>query len=40
MLRPATDGSRWYADDVPLKGRVNMVLKPLDTSNSQIRRRG
>ena len=36
LLVTATDGSRWYADNVQLKGRVNVVLKPLPTSDSQI----
>ena len=30
LLVTASDGSRWYADNVALEGRVNVVLKPLD----------
>lgn len=29
LLVRASDGSRWYADDVPQKGRANVVLRPL-----------
>ena len=29
LLVTASDGSRWHAEGVPLKGRVNVVLRPL-----------
>jgi hypothetical protein len=29
LLVTASDESRWYADNVPLDGRANVVLKPL-----------
>jgi hypothetical protein len=30
LLVTATDGSQWYADDVPRAGHISAVLRPLN----------
>jgi len=34
LLVKASDGSRWYAENVALQGPVNVLLKPLDGSTA------
>ena len=31
LVVTASDGSLWYAEDVPMTGRVNAVMRPLPT---------